>query len=586
MRTRFQSQPLFFLFLFSFFSLPPPHHVSPAPIFLFFERRGLLSSRLFQGDEIFIFFFSISRRTHSNSKNEKSVFRLGRPEIGFRNFELPSLPLYFIGLPPRRRAPSSLSYERMNERMNEPRTERMVKTTTSSSKRRRLCRSPSPHSLLRGDEEPKEKEGREESKKVSKTVEEREEEKKLCLDERGRVHAVGNAKLEYASTSSVLFSVSSSEDEQIRQQNQGGLLKKLLRDCKKVFTAKQTLETESYSAGSTFWISATAEPNGDGATKEKNSNNKNYYKNNNKVKKTSLSGLERLALRVFKHVTKRLKEGEDYDSKTSGAEWWTQVIDPRDDIGAHFDKDYYLEENMNVSVHPQVGTVTYLSDTGAPTVVATRVVCQTYFDDSNPKCTNDMLINESNDAILNKKSRVEDSVYISWPKIGKITTFDGRCLHAAPSALSGFPEEEEEEDVNEKESEEDDNDDDGDEENSIDSKRITFLVNVWLNHKPILSENLPEEVRETLEFGEADFEDLFEKNEKAPEAKKEDERALNITTRRRAKLAFTHCDENLVYEYSVPEFCFESGAAANTLRLGKSLLVPCTEGALKRIATI
>ena len=586
MRTRFQSQPLFFLFLFSFFSLPPPHHVSPAPIFLFFERRGLLSSRLFQGDEIFIFFFSISRRTHSNSKNEKSVFRLGRPEIGFRNFELPSLPLYFIRLPPRRRAPSSLSYERMNERMNEPRTERMVKTTTSSSKRRRLCRSPSPHSLLRGDEEPKEKEGREESKKVSKTVEEREEEKKLCLDERGRVHAVGNAKLEYASTSSVLFSVSSSEDEQIRQQNQGGLLKKLLRDCKKVFTAKQTLETESYSAGSTFWISATAEPNGDGATKEKNSNNNNYYKNNNKVKKTSLSGLERLALRVFKHVTKRLKEGEDYDSKTSGAEWWTQVIDPRDDIGAHFDKDYYLEENMNVSVHPQVGTVTYLSDTGAPTVVATRVVCQTYFDDSNPKCTNDMLINESNDAILNKKSRVEDSVYISWPKIGKITTFDGRCLHAAPSALSGFPEEEEEEDVNEKESEEDDNDDDGDEENSIDSKRITFLVNVWLNHKPILSENLPEEVRETLEFGEADFEDLFEKNEKAPEAKKEDERALNITTRRRAKLAFTHCDENLVYEYSVPEFCFESGAAANTLRLGKSLLVPCTEGALKRIATI
>jgi hypothetical protein len=164
-------------------------------------------------------------------------------------------------------------------------------------------------------------------------------------------------------------------------------------------------------------------------------------------------------------------------------------------------------------------------------------------------------------------------------------------LHAAPSALSGFPEEEEEEeeeeeDVNEKESEEDDDDDDGDEENSIDSKRITFLVNVWLNHKPILSENLPEEVRETLEFGEADFEDLFEKNEKAPEGKKEDERAVNITTRRRTKLAFTHCDENLVYEYSVPEFCFESGAAANTLRLGKSLLVPCTEGALKRIATI
>ena len=48
----------FLSFSFSlFFSLPPPHHVSPASILLFFERRGLLSSRLFQGDEIFIFFF-------------------------------------------------------------------------------------------------------------------------------------------------------------------------------------------------------------------------------------------------------------------------------------------------------------------------------------------------------------------------------------------------------------------------------------------------------------------------------------------------------------------------------------------------
>ena len=48
----------FLSFSFSlFFSLPPPHHVSPASILLFFERRGLLSSRLFQGDEIFTCFF-------------------------------------------------------------------------------------------------------------------------------------------------------------------------------------------------------------------------------------------------------------------------------------------------------------------------------------------------------------------------------------------------------------------------------------------------------------------------------------------------------------------------------------------------
>ena len=193
---------------------------------------------------------------------------------------------------------------------------------------------------------------------------------KLCLDERGRVHAKGNAKLEYASKSSILFNFSSSE--QIQKE-----YFRLLRDCKKVFTAKQTLETESYSAGSTFWISAAATTT---AKEEKREENKKRKINNERKKvsllrsSSKLSGLERLALRVFEHVTQHLKEGEEYDSNTSGAEWWTQVIDPRDDIGAHFDKDYYLEENMNISVHPQVGTVTYLSDEGAPTVVATSVV--------------------------------------------------------------------------------------------------------------------------------------------------------------------------------------------------------------------
>ena len=86
-----------------------PHHVSPAPIFLFFERRGLLSSRLFQGDEISILFF-FRFRAHTQQTIKKSVFRLGRPEIGFRNFvSSPSLPLSFIRLPPRTEAPKILS---------------------------------------------------------------------------------------------------------------------------------------------------------------------------------------------------------------------------------------------------------------------------------------------------------------------------------------------------------------------------------------------------------------------------------------------------------------------------------------------
>jgi|TARA_B100001142_G_scaffold7578_1_gene7520 hypothetical protein len=48
-----------------------------------------------------------------------------------------------------------------------------------------------------------------------------------------------------------------------------------------------------------------------------------------------------------------------FDPSRSGAEWWTQVIDARDEIGTHWDKDYGLE-SANVNVHPQIATVTYL----------------------------------------------------------------------------------------------------------------------------------------------------------------------------------------------------------------------------------
>eukprot|EP01035_Chromulina_nebulosa_P018091 gene18091-23740_t len=51
------------------------------------------------------------------------------------------------------------------------------------------------------------------------------------------------------------------------------------------------------------------------------------------------------------------------------AEWWTQVIDSNDDIGFHWDKDYGIEESTSFNLFPHLGTVTYLSDYGGPTVV-------------------------------------------------------------------------------------------------------------------------------------------------------------------------------------------------------------------------
>lgn len=100
----------FLSFSFSlFFSLPPPHHVSPAPIFFFLSDVASSPLVYFKEMRFSLVFFDFER-THSKQKIKKSVFRLGRPEIGFRNFvSSPSLPLSFIRLPPRTEAPKILS---------------------------------------------------------------------------------------------------------------------------------------------------------------------------------------------------------------------------------------------------------------------------------------------------------------------------------------------------------------------------------------------------------------------------------------------------------------------------------------------
>jgi hypothetical protein len=61
---------------------------------------------------------------------------------------------------------------------------------------------------------------------------------------------------------------------------------------------------------------------------------------------------------------------------------------------------------------------------------------------------------------------------VSWPRWGKQITFDGKFLHGAPLAFA----------ARERES----------------GKRITFLVNIWLNHKPVTAEPLTEDELESM----------------------------------------------------------------------------------------
>ena len=146
-----------------------------------------------------------------------------------------------------------------------------------------------------------------------------------------------------------------------------------------------------------------------------------------------------------------------YDAATSGAEWWTQTIEPADEIGLHWDRDYDMQADQGLLIHPHVATVTYLCApaTSAPTVV---------LDAISP-----LLASESPCGPLPR-------AVACYPAAGRHLCFDGRKLHGAMLDLAmrrekpagakakGTP---------------------------AKPKRITFLVNVWFNHVPWGAEPLP-----------------------------------------------------------------------------------------------
>ena len=113
-----------------------------------------------------------------------------------------------------------------------------------------------------------------------------------------------------------------------------------LSDAAAAFTARDT--GGEYSRGTTFWVGAADAPN---------------------------CALERLALEIFRFHARDAV----FDPKTSGAEWWTLVIDgAADDVAFHFDRDYDMEADQGILLHPHLATVTYLTDGGAPTLVLER----------------------------------------------------------------------------------------------------------------------------------------------------------------------------------------------------------------------
>ncbi|CAM9251161.1 unnamed protein product [Choristocarpus tenellus] len=282
-------------------------------------------------------------------------------------------------------------------------------------------------------------------------IESDDEEDKFFLDPEGRVPFAGNVDFAFRSFPEAMASSMTEEETRSR----------VVADCQAVFSVR-AMHLE-YSTGETFWVQADAKPR---------------------------NCLETMALDIFKAHTC----GARFNSAKSGAEWWTQVIEDSDDIGWHWDKDYAME-TAGVNVHPCLATVTYLSSNGGPTVILQK--------QGPMEC-------EDEEGVEGEAPRS----WVSHPSIGKHISFDGRYLHAAPadmvmrSAMGSSAGEVEQAEAGVK------RELDGGPKDAHTTKqrvtadettvavsgrlRVTFLVNVWLNHKPSSAVPLPETTANAL----------------------------------------------------------------------------------------
>ena len=192
--------------------------------------------------------------------------------------------------------------------------------------------------------------------------------------------------------------------------------------------------------------------------------------------------LEQFALDVFHH---HVPSNLNYDPISSGAEWWVQIRPSPEGTGRysmhdenpdeisktgisfHWDKDEDLRllTGGTTYIHPHLSTVTYLTDFGSPTLALN---CRVH------PLTGEWIV-PGKDANMTETG-VEG--FVSWPKTGKHMSFDGRYLHAAPPDLmepGSFKRQ-----IQFEESE--------DPKQQVILKRrhrrVTFLVNIWLNYRP------------------------------------------------------------------------------------------------------
>ena len=234
------------------------------------------------------------------------------------------------------------------------------------------------------------------------------------------------------------------------------VIQSLKDDCLHAFTSPNTNEDEEKNNDDDIDIESTSYHN-KGST---------YFQRSSIKPRCNL---EALALSIFQFHTKDAV----FDKNRSGAEWWTQVVDSEDDIGFHWDRDYGYEGLRGLNLYPHLATVTYLTDIGGPTIIVDKIGCENS-DDSHSGHTG------------------KNGIILSKPSVGKHIKFDGRLLHAAPSSLIlGDSNQLKNEIKNEIKNEKEVVNEDKKCNSNKSNKRITFLVNIWLNHIPMQARAFP-----------------------------------------------------------------------------------------------
>ena len=212
----------------------------------------------------------------------------------------------------------------------------------------------------------------------------------------------------------------------------------------------------------------------------------------------SVSLVEQLAAEVFCFHTAEAAALGHFDATISGAEFWAQVRRPgnaRESIGLHWDKDEFFYADCAMFVHPQLSTVTYLTDHGAPTFVVDGCTPQALDRAcaSAPGGTDSASGADGAGSVAGAVAAVAEGLHASFPRVGKHVVFDGQLLHGAPAAWDAagqaaapaaapaasaapavaapamaVPS-----------------------SGGSAAPRVTFLVNVWLNHQPLRVRPLP-----------------------------------------------------------------------------------------------